>query len=175
MKHALYLFFLLLFSKVGVASDWHFNPYFGFDGQYTFIKAGKEEFNPITGRFRLGSYIYKTVGLEATYSIPLHTDTKFNVDVSMENSYSLNFRWESPPENHQGLSAYILTGYVVNDLQIEDVRGFPGKETYKGFNLGVGFKQKYYNVFGFYVEYNYQYYKDDLRISGISMGGQFEF
>ena len=156
--------------------DWHFGPYIGFDSQYGFVKADSETFNPVNGRLRLGSYIYKTVGPEIVWGgISLHDDEKFNMELGIDESFAFNIRWESPAEKNRGLSAYFLTGYVTNSVQILNPQGDTVKENYTGANLGIGFKQKYFGWLGIYGEYNYQYFKDDVRISGIAFGMQFEF
>ena len=166
---------VFIFVPNSFAQDWHFSPFFGFDGQYTFIKADDESFNPANGRFRFGLYFYQSLAIEASYGIPMHDDSQYNVDVSIEKSYSFNLRWESPPEHYDGFSVYFLTGYAINRLNIENQAGYPGKQDYKGFNIGLGFKQRYFNLASLYLEYNYQYAKDDLQIRGLSLGAQIEF
>ncbi len=169
---------LLLIADLSVAKkdDWHFNPYVGFDTQYAFIKADSDSFNPVNGRFRIGSFFYKTVGIEFVYGgISMSDSTKYNVKVSLPESMTVNLRWESPAEANRGLSAYFLTGYVSNTLDIQNSQGYPGKQKYSGANLGLGLKQTYFNWLGVYCEYNYQYLKDKVRISGVALGMQIEF
>ncbi len=177
MRYLFVLFvFLLSSSLVSAKDDWQFRPFAGFDAQYGFVKVNSETVNPINSRLRLGSYVYKTVGFEFSYGgIPLHTGEDHGVELSIEQNMAFNLRWESPADKNRGLSAYFLTGYVTNTVQAENFDGTSFDETYQGLNLGLGFKQLYYGHVGVYFEYNYQYFKDDVRISGLAVGMQFEF
>ncbi len=178
MKASFVFWLFLCVAAMGFSKnrDWHFSPYVGFDSQYGFVKADSETFNPINGRLRLGSYLYKTVGPEVVWGgISLHDDEKNNMQLGIEESLTVNIRWESPAEKNRGLSAYFLTGYVTNSVEVVNPQGVSRQENYTGANLGIGFKQNYFGWLGIYGEYNYQYFKDDVRISGIAFGMQFEF
>jgi UDP-N-acetylmuramate-alanine ligase len=178
LKSLGYLFLSLPLSVITLSSPetWHFSPYISLDAQYAMIKVDEDQFHPVNGRLRIGSYFYETVGIEFTYGgLSISEETQHDLSVRLQDSMMLNFRWESPGKHNRGLSAYILTGYIHNELLIENEEGYPGLQNYSGINLGFGFKQTHSKWLAFYCEYNHQYFEQNPRIRGFSIGMQVNF
>ncbi|CAA0080940.1 Uncharacterised protein [BD1-7 clade bacterium] len=153
-------------------SGFHFSPYIGLDAQFNFVNISDESFLPIGSRLRLGAYFWESIGVEATGAFGLKSSEDVGVEVSLDSAYTVNIRWESP--DAEGLSAYLLTGYAWNELNVKNNNSYPGSTTLKGPNVGFGVKELY-GDWGLFIEFSRQFSKDDVRIDSLNLGTQYQF
>lgn len=138
---ALLAFVIIIFSLPAAATERYYAEYQLGTGN---IRHSDLEFRTVEGRFSLGGYFAKGLGLEFAYSGPFRVGSDGGFDVQVEDLVALSMRFESPPMD--GLSAYILLGIshfaVTQSGTNSEGRSRSVRENFQGGAVSIGLRQQ---------------------------------
>jgi hypothetical protein len=168
-------FLAVLFSTVFFSAQASAVEFFvGLDGAGTKVEIADVTYNPILAKLRLGAFFQPGIGLELNFSDTYEVDEVEGLEIGLESHYAAMLRLQSPSEGV--LSAYVNLGYGVTELSTANLGGGSQQvEELESPFFSVGF-QKPLNTFpsfSYFGEYSRLYDDDDIKISALSIGFQF--
>lgn len=109
-----------------------------------YFDISSQSFTPQMFSASVGAWLLQGIGIEATYGMGFRDDTENGFSLETSQLGAVNLRFESP--NTMGASAYILLGSVSFKLDGDiSGSGFPGKETFNGYQVTLGVNQYFPN------------------------------
>jgi hypothetical protein len=114
--------------------------------------------------------------LEAQYLVTNNSDNIYNINFDLEQSKAVYLLLKS--DSRSGYSIDVALGYAYNDLNVNGPENtYNSSDEYNGFSWKAAINYDVPYLKGSQIKLGYQslYNKDDLDISGISLGISYHF
>jgi len=153
--------------------------YIGLDYIWSDIKIADESATPGATALTIGTSgkgQLTNMYLEAQYLIANNSDNIYSINFDLEQSKAVYLLLKS--DSRDGYSIDIALGYAYNDLNISGPDNtYNGSDEYNGFSwkAAINYEVPYLKNSQIKLGYQSLYNKDDLDISGISLGISYHF
>jgi hypothetical protein len=153
--------------------------YIGLDYVWSDIKIADESATPGATALTIGTSgkgQLTNMYLEAQYLVANNSDNIHNINFDLEQSKAVYLLLKS--DSRDGYSIDVALGYAYNDLNINGPENtYNGSDEYNGFSWKAAINYEVPYLKGSQIKLGYQslYSKDDLDISGISLGISYHF
>lgn len=146
----------------------------GIDGVRTKVEVADVSYNPSLVRARIGALLNSGVGFELNIADTIKSDDAVGLEVGLESHYAAMLRLQSPYK--EVLSVYVNLGYGVSELSVVDGGAEQLEELESPF-FSIGFQRPFeaYPRISYFGEFSRIYEDQNVEISGLSFGYQFNF
>jgi|GEM_PF-3953298 len=161
-----------LFSVNATAVDY----FVGVDAVHTNIKIDNIDYHPTLARLRIGAFFNRGIGLELNLADTMKADEEDDFSTTLESHYAAILRLQSPSDG--GLSLYVNLGYGVAELLVESTdSALVLEEAIESPSASIGFQKQFVSnsKVSYFGEFGRIFQEDDITISGISFGYQYNF